>query len=80
MEIKASTLFNSDFANNNISSCFFFFLNYWLILFNCWISYSYYRNFNPIAELRIPIGITTKEAKAKMETYPLTVDVKISEC
>ena len=29
--------------------------------------------FNSIAELLIPMGIPTKEAKAEMETYPVTV-------
>ena len=33
--------------------------------------------FNPIAELVIPIGITTKERKAEMETYPVTVEINI---
>ena len=36
--------------------------------------------FNPIAELLIPIGIPTKEAKAEMETHPVTVEIKISKC
>ena len=35
--------------------------------------------FNPTAELVIPIGISTKEAKAEMETYPVIVKIKISE-
>ena len=34
--------------------------------------------FNPIAELIIPIGIPTKEAKAEMETHLLIVEIKIS--
>ena len=42
IEIKTSMLFNVDFANNTILSCFFLFLNYWLILFN---SSSYCINF-----------------------------------
>ena len=33
--------------------------------------------FNPIAELVIPIGITTKEAKAEMETDPVIIEAKI---
>ena len=33
--------------------------------------------FNPIAELVIHIGITTKEGKAEMETYPVTVEINI---
>ena len=35
--------------------------------------------FNPIAELVIPIGIPTEEAKAEMETPPLIVEITISE-
>ena len=31
--------------------------------------------FNPIAELVTPIGTPTKEAKAEMETHPLTVEI-----
>ena len=35
LEIKASIVINLNFANNTIFSCFFFFFfNYWLILFN----------------------------------------------
>ena len=30
---------------------------------------------NPIAELVIPTGIPTKEAKAEMETHPVIVEV-----
>ena len=36
--------------------------------------------FNPIAELEIPIGIPTKEAKKDMETHPLIVEAKIRKC
>ena len=36
--------------------------------------------FNPIAEIVFPIGIPTKEAKAEIETYPLTVEIKIIKC
>ena len=35
--------------------------------------------FNTIAELVLPIGIATKEAKAEMETHPVTVDINISK-
>ena len=35
--------------------------------------------FNPIAELVIPIEIPTKEAKAKMETHSVTVEIKVSK-
>ena len=36
--------------------------------------------FNPIPELIIPIRIPTKEAKAEMETHPITVETDISNC
>ena len=36
--------------------------------------------FNIIAELAIPIGIPTKEAKTEMETHLVTVKFKISKC
>ena len=36
--------------------------------------------FNPIAELVIPIGIPTKEAKTEMETHPVTAEISISKC
>ena len=32
---------------------------------------------NPIAELVIPTGIPTKEAKAEMETHPVIAEPKI---
>ena len=33
-----------------------------------------------IAELLIPIKMPTKEAKAEIETYSVTAEVKISKC
>ena len=33
-----------------------------------------------ITELTTPAGIPTKEAKAEIETYPVTVQAKISKC
>ena len=36
--------------------------------------------FNPTAKFVIPLGITTKEAKAKMGTHPVIVEVKIRKC
>ena len=36
--------------------------------------------FNPIAELVIPIGIPSKEAKVEIEIHPIIVEVKIMEC
>ena len=51
----------------------FLFLNYWLITFNhC----SYCTKFIPTVELAIPVAIATIEAKAEMETHPVTVEAK----
>ena len=74
LEIKTSMLFNLDFANNTILSCFFFFF---LII----DSYSLIpevtaRIFSHIAELVVPIEISRKEAKAKIEIHPVIVKVK----
>ena len=64
LEIKTSILFNLDFANNTILSCFFFFfLSIDLHFFN---SCSFAEIFNPIVELVTPIEISIKEAKAKI--------------
>ena len=61
-------LFNLDFANNTILSCVFFFF---LIIDLYFLTHAVITQiFNPIAELVIPIGISTKEAKAEMETHP----------
>ena len=77
LEIKTSILFNWDFANNTILACFFLLLLfidlYFLIPAN--ITQILYL----IAELVIPIGIPTKEAKADMETHPVIVEITIRE-
>ena len=67
-------LFNFDFANNTILSCFFFF--YLIINFKFLIPEVIAQISNPIAELVIPTGIPTKEAKAEMETHPVIVEAK----
>ena len=33
-----------------------------------------------IAEIAIPTGIPTKEARAEIEAYPVTVEGRISKC
>ena len=38
------------------------------------------KNFNPIRELVIPIGISTKEAKELMETHPVTEKTIARKC
>ena len=53
------------------------FLNYWLILFN---SAVLAQIFNPIAELVIPLGIPTKDAKSEMETHPVIAEPKKRKC
>ena len=72
LEFMTSILLNLDFAN--VLFYHVFIINYWLILFN---SCSYCTNVNPIAELVTPIGIPIKEAKAEMQTHPVTEEVKI---
>ena len=57
-------LFNLDFASNPILSYFFFF-----IITDLHFS---------VAELVIPIGIPTKDAKAEIETHPVNVEITIS--
>ena len=70
-------LFNLDFANNTSLSClFFFFLVIDLYFF---IPAVVTQIFNPIAELVIPIGIPTKEAKIEMKTHAVIVEITISE-
>ena len=70
-------LFNLDFANNTILSCFFFFfLNSDLYFL---IPAVFTQIFNPIAELVNPIGIPIKEAKAEMEAHPVIVEITISD-
>ena len=65
-------LFNLDYANNTILSCFFdlHFL----------ISAAIAQIFNPIADLVTPIVVTSKEAKAKIEIHPVIVEAKIRKC
>ena len=71
-------LFNFAFASNTILSCFFFFF---LIIDLYFITAAVISQiFSPIAELLIPIGIPTKEAKAEMGTHPVTVEPKIRKC
>ena len=71
-------LFNLVFASNTILSCFFFFflINDLHFLIAAVIA----QIFNAFAELAIPIGIPTKEAKAEMDVHPLTVETKINNC
>ena len=70
-------LFNLDFANNAILSCvvFFFLVIDLYFLIPAVIA----QIFHKIAELVIPTGIPTKEAKIEMETHPVIVVDTISK-
>ena len=68
-------LFNLDFANNTIISCFFFFLSVIDLYFLNAAAIA--QIFNPIAELVIPIEIPTKEVKAEMKTHSIILEAKI---
>ena len=65
LEIKTSMLFNLDFADNTISSCFFFV--FLIIDLYFLIPAVISQIFNRIAELAIPIIMPSKEAKAEIE-------------
>ena len=65
-------LFNLVFANNTLLSCFFLFF----LLVPAIIA----QIFNPIAELVIPIGIPSDEAKVEIELHPVTTKAKIRKC
>ena len=64
-------LFNFNFANNTILSCFFFFF---LII------HLHFLIAALIAELVIPIVIPTKEAEAEIEIHQVIVEPKIRKC
>ena len=71
-------LFNLDFVNNTLLSCFFLFVLFIDLYFL--ISAVITPISTQIAELAIPIEILTKEAKVEMETNPVIVEIVISEC
>ena len=70
-------LFNLDFVDNTVLSCFFFF--FLIIDLHFLIPAAITEMFNPIAELIMPIGIPTIKAKTGMETYPVIVENTISK-
>ena len=70
-------LFNLDFAYNIILSCFFLF--FFFICLHSLIPAVITQIFNPIAELVIPVGIPTKEAKVEMETHPVILEITVIE-
>ena len=78
VEIKTYMLFHSDFASNTILSCFYVF--FLIIDLYFLLSAAIARSFNLIAELAIPMGIPSEEAKAEIETHPVNVEAKIRQC
>ena len=67
-------MFNGYFADNTILSFFFFF--FWIIVLYFVIPLAITQTLNPLAELAIPTGIWTKEAKVEMDTHPVTIKTK----
>ena len=70
-----SMIFNSDFANSTILSCFFFF--FLIIDLYFLIPVVIAQIFNPIAELVIHIETLIKEAKSELEIHPVIAETKI---
>ena len=78
LEIKTFMLFDLAFANNTILSGFFFFFLITELYFLIFAVIT--KIFNTTAELVMPPGIPTKEAKTEIETHAVTVETKISKC
>ena len=74
LEIKTAMIFNLILANNNnMLLCFFFFLLIIDLFFLVPAIITQF--FNAITELVSPIGISTKEAKAEMETHAIAAEM-----
>ena len=73
--MKTFFLFNLDFADKTILSCFFIFSL--IIDLYFLITAAIAQSFNPIAKLVVPVGIPSKEAKAEIEIHPAIVQAKI---
>ena len=73
LEIKTAMIFNLILANNNMLLCFFFFLL--IIDLYFLVPAIITQFFNAITELVSPIGISTKEAKAEMETHAIAAEM-----
>ena len=67
-------LFHLDFANNTWLFLIFLITDLYFL-----IPAVITQIFNPVVELVIPIGITTKKAKAEMETHPVIAEITKSE-
>ena len=73
-----SLLFKLEFCNNTILLCFFFL--FLIIDLYFLIPAAIGKIFNFIAEIVIHLGITMKEAIAKIEIYPVIAETKIRKC
>ena len=71
-------LFNLVFANDTILSCIFFFIL--IIDLYSLIPAVIAQIFHAIAELVVPIGIPSNEAKAKIEIRPVVAEAKVRKC
>ena len=71
-------VFNAVFTSNIILSYLFFIF----LIINLYflIPAVIAQSFVAAAELVILVGISTKEAKAEMETHPVTAEAKIGKC
>ena len=67
-------LFHLDFANNTWLFLIFLITDLYFL-----IPAVITQIFNPVVDLVIPIGITTKKAKAEMETHPVIAEITKSE-
>ena len=72
-------LFNLDFANYTLLSCFML-LFFLIIDLYVLIPAAIAQIFNRIAELINLIGIPSKEVKAEIEIHPVIVKAKIRKC
>ena len=71
-------LFNLDFGNNTIFSCFLFF--FFIIDLYFLIPGIIAQIVDPMAELVISIGIPSKEAQTEIEIHQVFVEAKIRKC
>ena len=71
-------LFNIVCANIIILLCFFFF--FLIIDLYFLVAAVISQLFNPNAELAIPIGILTKEAKVAIETHTVIAEGQVRKC
>ena len=78
LEIRTSLVFNFDFANNTILSCFFFFR--FIIYLHFLIPVVIAKSLIRTTELIILTGKQIYAANAKIETQPLITEDRISKC